>query len=140
MFSTWWASSLRSIAGGMPTSAASSSRLGTSAIATTAPTTATFAKLLTVSNSARLPKRFFAPVIGLSFFGSGLIASADGFHRTCATLVTTPARSAAAATGPAASASAVPSSPKRTPRPSALTTFGVATSVKPVCMAPAKRA
>ena len=75
----------------MPTSAASSSSFGVTTIATTAPTTATFSEALDELEHARLPKMFFAPVSGLSFFGSGLIALHDGFHLTCATLAMTPA-------------------------------------------------
>ena len=99
----------------MPTSAASSSSCGATAMATIAPTTATFAMLLTVSNDRALAEDVLRAGDRVELLGSGLIAWADGFHLTWATLAATPATRQAAATGPTASATAVPSSPKSEP-------------------------
>src|SRR4051794_1884867 len=115
-------------AGGMPTSAASSSSLGKTARAAIAPTRPTLARFLPVSNTARIPKRFLKPVIGLSFLKSGLIAPGVGRMPVCRTLITTPVNAQTAITGPAERAALPKTADRMAPTPSRLTTSGVATS------------
>jgi hypothetical protein len=102
--------------------------LGKTASVAIAPTTPTFARFLPVSNTARTPNRFLAPVSGLSFLMSGLIAPGVGRMPVWTTLMTTPVSAHTAITGPAERATLPKTEERMVPTPSRLTTSGVATS------------
>ena len=87
-------------AGGVPTSAASSSSFGNSASAAIAPTIATLSEFLTVSTARCCGlKRFLRPEAGLIFLKSGLIASGVGLRPTWPAEAASPATKQTAAIG-----------------------------------------
>src|SRR3954447_12759362 len=114
--------------GGSPTSAASSSSLGRTAMAVTAPTAVTLTRFLAPSKSALGPKMFFAPCSGFRRFGSGFSAPRCGRPPTCTTLTRMPVTRHTATTGAAASPAERACSETSAPRPLWSTTSGVVMS------------